>query len=97
MIILIECCLLLLTIGQLCNPLIHPGQNKDVQEIIKKFITKKKKIEECLEFVTVNNVADEQHEDVEAEHEWLIIIRLQVCTFLIIQRVILLYIGSGSV
>ena len=67
-----------MTIGHLCNPLIHPGQNKDVQEIIKKFITKKK-VEECLELVTVHNVAQEDHEDInEAENEWLIIIKLQV-------------------
>lgn len=71
--------------GQLCNPLVHPGQNKDVQKIIKKFLIRKK-VDEPMELVTVNKEQEEVKEDNdekmnEVENEWLIVIKLQVDIF----------------
>ena len=77
-----ECGVLLVSVGQLCNPLVHPGQNKDVQKIIKKFFVKKK-VDEPTELVTVHKEHEEIKEDNneklnEVENEWLIVIKLQV-------------------
>ena len=77
-----ECGVLLVSVGQLCNPLVHPGQNKDVQKIIKKFFIRKK-VDEPMELVTVNKEQEEIKEDnnekmIEVENEWLIVIKLQV-------------------
>ena len=72
-----------MALGSLLNPLIHPGQNKDVQEIVKKFFVRRKvKQRDFCELVTVNK--NEECEEAalatggEEEHEWWIIIKLQV-------------------
>ena len=77
-----EASLAAVALGALLNPLIHPGQNKDVQEIVKKFFVRRKvKQRDFCELVTVNK--NECEEAVlatggEEEHEWWIIIKLQV-------------------
>ena len=71
-----------MALGSLLNPLIHPGQNKDVQEIVKKFFVRRKvKQRDFCELVTVNKNECEEAALAtggEEEHEWWIIIKLQV-------------------
>ena len=80
--LLAEASLAAVALGALLNPLIHPGQNKDVQEIVKKFFVRRKvKQRDFCELVTVNKNECEEAALAtggEEEHEWWIIIKLQV-------------------
>ena len=75
--------LVCLSSGLLTAPIIYPGQNNEVQQVIKKLCTlycaRKPKVEENLELGIIE-VEEGKRREEEENNEWWVIIRLQVRT-----------------
>ena len=85
---LLHICLLPLTATSFINPLLYAGQNKDVQEVIKKAYARKKVMETVdvatilpaveLSDPAVSTVCGDDKTVILTTGEWLLVIRLQV-------------------
>ena len=89
-ILLADIILLLVTLSLVLNPCVYPGQNKDVQQVVKKFVIRRKLLDECCMTIDKDNQREEVNGgqcssyygkyDMEKNisNEWWIVIKLKV-------------------